>query len=188
MCVQDQFDCIDLSDNVLAVIGNFPPLLRLRSLLVSGNVVSRVEEGMGERLPALEMLILTGNRVTSLKSVLALSELRTLKVLSLLHNPVARKEHYRLFVVHHLPALTTLDFSRVTDEERSQAAKLFSSAKGRRVVEDVRAEEEARETRPTLTREQADRLRAAIEAATSREELKRLEDCLESGVMPPGLE
>ncbi len=55
------------------------------------------------------------------------------QVLSLLDNPVVLRPHYRLFAIHRLPALSMLDFVKVTKTEREAAAQLFASAVGQQV-------------------------------------------------------
>lgn len=44
---QNQFDCIDLSDNELVKLEGFPPLKRLSTLLVHNNRITRLSPGLG---------------------------------------------------------------------------------------------------------------------------------------------
>jgi hypothetical protein len=46
-------------------------------------------------------------------------------VLSLLDNPVVLRPHYRLYTIHKLPALTLLDFAKVTQKEREAATQVL---------------------------------------------------------------
>ena len=45
-----------------------------------------------------------------------LSSVKTITMLSLLHNAVVAKPNYRLFVIHKFPNLRILDFKRVKDK------------------------------------------------------------------------
>jgi U2 small nuclear ribonucleoprotein A' len=59
----DQFGCIDLSDNSITKLEGLPKLHRLRSLLLINNRVMKVENNFSEHSPNLENLILTNNKV-----------------------------------------------------------------------------------------------------------------------------
>ena len=83
-----------------------------------------------EAIPKLETLVLTGNRLTNLADVDNLAPLSKLVRLSLLDNPVSKKENYRLYVIHKLPALKLLDFSKVKQAERDAAAELYGGEAG----------------------------------------------------------
>ena len=99
-------------------------------LLLSNNRISRVADGVGSRLPALETLVLTNNRIATLAEIDGLASFEALTMLSLLQNPVTRRKHYRLYVIHKLPNLRVLDFQRVRPREREAAAVLFQSDEG----------------------------------------------------------
>lgn len=111
--LQDQFDTIDLSDNEIPKLDNFPRMRRLKTLMLSNNFISRIGTDLGDKLPALESLILTGNKISSLSELDHLSSLTQLTHLSLLDNPVVKQPHYRLYVLSKLPNLKTLDFRKV---------------------------------------------------------------------------
>ena len=44
--VQNQFDCIDLSDNALVRVESFPKLTRLKVLLLCNNRITKVGKGL----------------------------------------------------------------------------------------------------------------------------------------------
>jgi U2 small nuclear ribonucleoprotein A' len=118
-CVaQDQFDVIDLSDNEIKRLDNFPRLKRLRTLLLSNNFISRIGADLGDQIAGLESLVLTNNKIASLSELDHLAGLKRLTSLSLLDNPVARQQHYRAYVIHRVPSLKVLDFSKVKLEVR----------------------------------------------------------------------
>eukprot|EP00479_Gromia_sphaerica_P004662 TRINITY_DN15482_c0_g1_i1.p1 TRINITY_DN15482_c0_g1~~TRINITY_DN15482_c0_g1_i1.p1 ORF type:complete len:113 (-),score=21.51 TRINITY_DN15482_c0_g1_i1:96-434(-) len=60
---QDQFDTIDLSDNSIKKLENFPVLKRLQTILLNNNQVSKIATGLGEFLPKLENIILCHNKI-----------------------------------------------------------------------------------------------------------------------------
>jgi U2 small nuclear ribonucleoprotein A' len=91
---ENQFDCIDMSDNAVVKLEGFPRLSKLKALLLCNNRVARVARGLegallkhggghgclclrlfhmhtnvpaAETIPNLEMLILTNNRLENLK-------------------------------------------------------------------------------------------------------------------------
>lgn len=76
--LQDQYECIDLSDNEIQHLHNFARLGRLRTLILNNNAVSRISPEMGEQLPGLETLILTNNRISSLSAIDALASCKRL--------------------------------------------------------------------------------------------------------------
>lgn len=73
----------------------------------------RIAEGLGEVIPNLETLVLTNNHIQEIGDLDPLAEFPKLTYLSLLSNPVANKQHYRLYVIHKLPSLRVLDFRKV---------------------------------------------------------------------------
>ena len=76
---QDQFDSIDLSDNDIQILGNFPKQSRLTSIQLNDNRISSVEGGsIAESLPNLTRLILTGNEIARLEDLDELAQLTSL--------------------------------------------------------------------------------------------------------------
>ncbi len=59
----DQFGCIDFTDNSITKIDQLPKLNRLRTLLIINNRISKVEPNFSINCPYLENLILTNNKV-----------------------------------------------------------------------------------------------------------------------------
>ncbi|PRP82531.1 hypothetical protein PROFUN_10101 [Planoprotostelium fungivorum] len=127
----DQFDSIDLSDNEIAKLEGFPQLNRLRTLLINNNRIAKIQDGLGEQLPKLDTLILTNNKLQNLEDLDNLQELKAIQRLSLLDNPVSKKPHYRLYVIHKMPNVKQLDFRKVKKKEREASAKLYGAAEDR---------------------------------------------------------
>jgi U2 small nuclear ribonucleoprotein A' len=65
--------------------------------------------------------VLTNNAITELGDLEPLRELRSLKYLSLLGNPVREKKWYREWLAWRIPSLRVLDFQRIRDKVRPAA-------------------------------------------------------------------
>ena len=128
---KDQYDALDLCDNDIAKLENFPKLLRLRTLLLANNRIAILDPAVAPALPGLSTLVLTNNRISKLSDLTALAGLGALTLLSLVGNPVTRRKHYRLYTIHALPQLKVLDFRKVRiagASERRRATALLWSA------------------------------------------------------------
>ncbi|XP_004235867.1 U2 small nuclear ribonucleoprotein A' [Solanum lycopersicum] len=198
---EDQFDTIDLSDNEIVKLENFPYLNRLGTLLMNNNRITRINPNIGEFLPKLHTLIITSNRLTNLVEIDPLASLPKLKFLSLLENNITKRPNYRLYVIHKLKSLRLLDFRKVKQKERLEASKLFASQEA---VEQVKKEsvktvpvevaapaeepKEAQASKPVApTPEQIIAIKAAIVNSQTLEEVARLEQALKSGQLPADL-
>jgi U2 small nuclear ribonucleoprotein A' len=137
--VQDGFDCIDFTGNEIARLENFPIMKRLGTLLLSNNAITRIASGLESSLPHLHTVILTNNRIASLVELDSLAGIASLERLSLLHNAVTRRPHYRHYAIFRLPQLKTLDFQRIRKKERIAAVKFFSSPAGKAVLAELEA-------------------------------------------------
>ncbi|WZY97340.1 hypothetical protein YC2023_069669 [Brassica napus] len=166
---EDQFDTIDLSDNEIVKLENFPLLNRL------------------EFLPKLHTLVLTNNRLVNLVEIDPLASIPKLQYLSLLDNNITKKPNYRLYVIHKLKSL----------RERAEAAALFSSKEVEEEVKKVSREEVQKVSDSTEepdtpkvvapTQEQILAIKAAIINSQTIEEIARLEQALKFGQVPAGL-
>jgi U2 small nuclear ribonucleoprotein A' len=155
--------------------------------------------------------VLTANRLAHLADLDPLRGLPRLTHLVLLDNPVARKAHYRSWVVWRCPSVRFLDFEKVRDEERTKARQLFSSGDGltdlaREILRVKSAaaaaagdvdmadadDGEGRANgavggRVKLKPEERKRVEALIRNAKSLAEIERLESELSRGRIPPGV-
>lgn len=203
---RDLNDTIDLTDNDVRYLGNFPRMLRLRNLTFSNNLISRIDPHIHKQLPYLESLVLTNNAVTDFQELAHLRRLRYLRYLCLMGNPIARDKHYREFIVWCMPHLRVLDYRRITERERAVARKAFESSGGRlselaasltRYKAPVAgaAANAARASSfdpgapmPTagrrLTAEERAAISDAIDQSQSMEEIRRLEEQLKLGYVP----
>ncbi|MCO5558247.1 hypothetical protein L7F22_011826 [Adiantum nelumboides] len=128
---QDQNDCLDLTDNDIRALTNFPVLKRLHTLIASNNLVSRIDHRLANSLPRLTTLVLTNNALADLSALDPLGRFPLLEFLTLQGNPVSRKKHYREYVVWKCKKVRVLDFQRVKQKERELAKQLMETADGR---------------------------------------------------------
>ncbi|ODQ77176.1 hypothetical protein BABINDRAFT_163689 [Babjeviella inositovora NRRL Y-12698] len=120
-------DVIDLTDNDLLVLGNFPHLPKCHTVLAAKNQIHTLQTSLSEQLPNLATLSLTSNNITHLSDLTSLSKCEELHTVALLHNPVIKVEHYRLFALWAIPSLKILDFEKIKDAERRAATALFGT-------------------------------------------------------------
>ncbi|KAF3934357.1 Centriolin [Dactylella cylindrospora] len=120
-------DAIDFTDNDIQQLGNFPLSPRLKTLLLARNRISSIQSTIANSVPNLYCIALQNNNIAELVDLIPLGYLTKLVHLVLLENPVTRKENYRLFVIWKCPTVRYLDYERVRDAERKEAAKLFGT-------------------------------------------------------------
>ncbi|ODN04027.1 U2 small nuclear ribonucleoprotein A' [Orchesella cincta] len=206
----NQFDTIDFSDNDIRKLDNFPLLPRLKGILMSNNRVVRIGDCLPETISNLETLILTNNMIQDLAEIDNLSQLKELKHLSLLFNPISTKEHYRAYVIFRLPQLKVLDFRKIKQKEKDDAKTFFKSKKGKEIRKEIVSNrstidddlDEVEE--PTVTNgrglkvtparrapvagersaEVNNAIKEAIRNASSLEEVERLQQMLRVGQIP----
>ena len=154
--MQDQYSSIDLTDNEVKKLDNFPLMNRIETLMLANNHISKLSVSLGKQLPNLQNLVLTNNRIGHLNELKHLVKCSNLKHLSCLDNPVSTHSHYRLYVIYYLssgvdpspknkneegdvlPNLKTLDFQKITVKERASAIELFTSEVGRKLLEQIK--------------------------------------------------
>ena len=116
--LQDQHDAIDLTDNAIVTLGNLPLLKRLHTLLLANNRISSISTSIHLSVPNLTTLVLINNNITEMGDLEPLKELKQLKYLSLMGNPVREKKWYREWLAWRIPGLRVLDFQRIRDKVR----------------------------------------------------------------------
>ncbi|EEQ88976.1 U2 snRNP complex subunit [Blastomyces dermatitidis] len=203
-------DAIDFTDNDISSISNFPFSPRLRTLLLARNRVSQIHPSIASSIPNLTTLILTANNIAELADLEPLKVLTKLTHVSLLENPVTRKEHYRLWVIFLLPTVRFLDYQRVKDVERHRAAELFgtpsnptpltskimgiksrtfdvSASTFGTTTRDASSQQAGeRPIRVKLTEKERKRVEKMIREAKSLQEITKLERELNEGRIPGG--
>lgn len=205
---RDQHDTIDLTDNSVSHLQNFPLLKRLSTLLVSNNRVAHISPTLAKSIPNLNSLCLTNNAVSELGDLVPLGDLKQLEYISLVGNPVREKKYYREWVIFNCKSLRVLDYQRIQDKERKSAKTLFLTpdnlptalatsltvAKAVPSKGTITTEEEpagpsgaalgAGKAGRMMTAEERERVKAAILKATTAEEVRRLEKTLREGWVP----
>jgi len=180
---QDQFDCIDFTDNEIRRLENFPRMPRLRTLLLSNNNITRISPEIGSQIPNVETIMLTHNAVVNLSDIDGLSALTKLKKLDLRENNITKQSNYRLYVAARLPSLKWLDFEKIKASERAEGLKLFK-AELVKSDEALKANPIAAAERKTLSPAEIASIKAAIAGAKTLAEVERLEAQLREGVVP----
>ncbi|CAI7571368.1 unnamed protein product [Penicillium discolor] len=194
-------DAIDFTDNDISSLGNFPHFPRLRTLLLARNRINHIQPALATSVPNLTTLVLTDNNVSELADLDPLRTLGRLTHLSLLQNPVTRKENYRYWLIWRIPSVRFLDFQKVTDAERATAKELFGTyeapsslaskilgVKSHTFDVSTPAERTPAEkgVRVQLTDKERNRVEKLIRDAKSLQEITKLEKELNEGRIPGG--
>ncbi|XP_039588212.1 dynein regulatory complex subunit 3 [Passer montanus] len=116
---------LDLSFNNIEVIEGLDTLVKLQDLSLYKNRISKIEHM--DTLQELQIFSIGKNNLTILEDVIYLRRLKSLQTLNLSGNPFCSEEHYRLFVVAHLPSLVYLDFKLVRNSTRKAAALKYQN-------------------------------------------------------------
>jgi len=193
----DQFDSIDFTDNDIRRLDGFPLLKRIKNLLLSNNKIVRITDTLSESLPKLESAYLMHNNIGDLHDLDVFASFPKLQYLSLIGNPVTKKEHYRSYLINKIPQLRVLDFQRIRAIERQAASKLFRSKKGKELVKAVEKGRRAiantfvagegllqNKAKTGLSEEEQKSIREAINKASTMDEVERLHKMLKAGTVP----
>ncbi len=138
---------LNVSNNDLAKLEGLDGLKALRELDLSKNRVRQFdpssflpdlpiallraeENGLKsvaciERLERLEALYLGGNRINDFNDFDRLGDMKRLRELSLVNNPITRKNYYRQVVLRKFPGLAALDGKDVGREELERVEQMF---------------------------------------------------------------
>lgn len=186
---------MDFSDNDIRKLDGFPLLYRMKTLLLNNNRICRIADNLHESLPSLSALIMTGNMMLELGDLDPLVTLKKLEYLSLVRNPVANHQHYRLYVIYKIPFLKVLDFRKIKQSERDEAAAMFKGKKGKQLEKDLGQKtqnllagapgpEALSVSTSGRTQDEVDAIKQAIGNARSLEEIERLHEMLQAGQIP----
>ena len=121
----DQFACINLTDNSISEINYLPQLKRLKTLMLINNRISKIENDFAINCPFLTNLVLTNNKISDFQQIDNIASCKSLQKLYLVDNVVTKMKNYRLYVIYKIPTLRILDYQRVTKKEREEAKKKF---------------------------------------------------------------
>eukprot|EP01088_Endostelium_zonatum_P012438 TRINITY_DN26661_c0_g1_i1.p1 TRINITY_DN26661_c0_g1~~TRINITY_DN26661_c0_g1_i1.p1 ORF type:complete len:199 (-),score=36.19 TRINITY_DN26661_c0_g1_i1:20-616(-) len=126
---QDQFECIDFTDNEITKLEGFPEFKRLKTLFLSHNLIHTISPTFPESVVHIEHINLSHNQISTFETIATLTKLRNLRFLSLIGNPIASLEHYRIYIAYHIPKLKYLDFQKISPSEKREARKKYSPPK-----------------------------------------------------------
>ncbi|KAI1746930.1 L domain-like protein [Xylaria castorea] len=200
-------DAIDLVDNDIQVLGNFPLSPRIHTLLLARNRVSSIQLTLATSIPNLTNLQLESNSLNELADLDPLASFPRLTHLVLRDNPVTKKDHYRYWVLWRCPSVRFLDYAKVKDAERKHAKELFGIAESptdlATKIMNVKSKTfdtsssldsgggaaglSMRMSRIKLTDKEKKRLQDMIKRATSLDEITKLESMLREGRLPAGV-
>ncbi|KAI0538461.1 L domain-like protein [Xylaria digitata] len=200
-------DAIDLVDNDIQVLGNFPLSPRIRTLLLARNRIFSIQPTLANSIPNLTNLQLESNNLNELADLDPLASFPRLTHLILRDNPATKKENYRYWVIWRCPSVRFLDYVKVKDVERTHATELFgrpeSPTELAKRIMDAKSKVfssssslenpggatglSMRMSRIKLTDKEKKRLQDMIKRATSLDEITRLETMLREGRLPAGV-
>ncbi|PAV92264.1 hypothetical protein WR25_09030 [Diploscapter pachys] len=192
---KDQFDLIDLSDNDIKKLDNFPVMKRLSALYLHNNRVQYIAPDVAEKLPALKTLALTSNNLLELGDIDPLANCKHLEYITFIGNPMTHKSNYRLYAIYKIPSLRVIDFKRVRLAERKAAKKMFKGKEGKKARDTIqrsahigldKENEEAVRSNAgdKLTADDRAKIQEAINHASSLAEVEHLQAILASGKVP----
>ncbi|OAA37444.1 Leucine-rich repeat protein [Metarhizium rileyi] len=174
-------DSIDLTDNDIQVLGNFPLSPRITTLLLARNRVANIQTGLPNAVPNLTNLVLASNNLAELADLDALKGF-----------------HYRYWILWRCPSVRFLDYAKVKQAERERGRELFGTEEEPTALAleilgkksktfDISANSAAQTSklsRIKLTDEEKKRLQERIKKATSLQEIIALEKELNEGRLP----
>jgi U2 small nuclear ribonucleoprotein A' len=198
---RDLNDALDLTDNSIQHLTNFPLLPRLSTLLVANNRIRAVNaDNIGTNLPNLRVLVLTRNQLAGLADLAFVATLPALEFFSALDNPCTTQTHYRAWLIWRNPGLRVIDFTRVRDAERAHARELFGESLAaptdlaRQILSSettagaskvfttsttsTGADGSGAASLQTLSDEDREKLREQLKSATSLDEISRIQRAL----------
>jgi len=114
VCGNDGFTIVDALSKILWDIST------LTMLDLSFNGLKSIEEPIAE-IKTLQLLYMHGNEIKSITNVNKLQKLPRLKALTLHGNEVEEVQGYRNYLITRLPNLNALDFTRITDKDRTDS-------------------------------------------------------------------
>merc|ERR1711879_295472 len=112
---RDNFDSINLSDNYIMRLMNFPIFKRLRSISINNNKIFAIDLILDIHIPNIEVLIITNNGIEYFEVVMAFFFCKKLKYLSLSENPVFHSKKYPKNIISFCKHFIWLDFSFIAN-------------------------------------------------------------------------
>lgn len=201
---RDLFDTVDFSNNDIRELDGFPLLRNLQTIIINNNRISRIGDTLAKTCPGITELVLTNNNITDFRELHKLKQFAGLTHISLVKNPISAKQHYRDFLIYACAKLRVIDFSKIKQKERAAVAAKFAGASGAALLESLlnapkkqtvatgkRGGKPASMSGADVatsvkahTAAQANKIKAAIAAASTLDEVKKIERELLAGAVP----
>ncbi|OLY81499.1 U2 small nuclear ribonucleoprotein A' [Smittium mucronatum] len=124
---KDLYDAIDLTDNEINSLGNFPLLPRLKRLFLGNNRIRYIAPNLHTTIPNLNTLVLTNNYLEELVDLEPLKNLKFLESLIIIGNPVSRNSNFRSWIIYRFPQLRLLNLTRIKKSERIASLSLYET-------------------------------------------------------------
>lgn len=118
------FEAVDLSNNQLIDISLPRACEEITTLIINNN--PELYQVNYQSFPRLKSLAVINCNI-KLDQAIEWKGFQHLKHLVVLNNPITTVERYRLILIHLIPSLTTLDFEKVNQRERTAASELFET-------------------------------------------------------------
>ncbi|CEP62469.1 U2 snRNP complex subunit LEA1 LALA0_S05e06348g [Lachancea lanzarotensis] len=183
---------LDLTNNDLTFIPDLRGKTSIKTLLLSRN---RIHDINGSFLPRhLRSLALANNGISKLEDLKGLRKSpKTLQNLILKGNQVCYLENYRIYTLSLIPQLQTLDFTKISDEERRKASLLKLSASSNENKAEQRIDQAIETPRDKegeimgivldkMDTDVRENLKQQLANAATLEEMERIEKILTGGI------
>lgn len=120
---EDLNQCINLCDNLIVKLENFPVLKRLQTQLLANNNIKDISVGQGTKLPNLESLIQSNNNLTTLEDIKPLQEFEnSIRILAIDGNPITKKyTNLPIILSIILPKLQIQNYQRINKKDHEYA-------------------------------------------------------------------
>lgn len=119
---RDGIDSLDLTDNAITSVANFPLLKRLQHVNLANNPVKAISATVPTSVPNLKTLILTNSQFSQEQLALVgslLARFKKLETVSFKGSPIAKAKYYRQWIIFNCPRLRVFDYERVRDQVSS---------------------------------------------------------------------
>jgi len=183
---KDVHECIDMCNNQIVKLENFPIMKRLETLMMSGNKIVTIAPGLGKSLPNLHTLLLENNQIRTVSDIESISELSSsLTHLTISSNPIVEMiSNLRPILIALLPKLKVIDYVRVTQAEQELGASIRNRLMSGTPLDSVVILTSLKPVKVKLTGAQKKQLLKKLDAASTLAEMEVLEGILQTGIVP----
>ncbi|CAB4255357.1 similar to Saccharomyces cerevisiae YPL213W LEA1 Component of U2 snRNP [Maudiozyma barnettii] len=181
---------LDLTNNSLIDFPDLHDRTDIHTLLLGRNRINGTING--KRLPKdLKNLVLASNDIKELSELNGLqSAPKSLNTISLLGNQICHLEGYRTYVLTILPNLRNLDFTKISDLERTNLKKkpvlIIKNDKNTKVVKSKKSHDKSTEMMNFVVNKMTDErkleLKKQLAEAVSLDEIIKIEKQLAGGI------